>query len=447
MKWVEEPASRVPVVREVDVAVCGGGPAGIAAALGAARAGARTLLIERYGFLGGAPTASFISMFAPGFFDGGRFIIGGVFGEIRQRLLQADALIPSLHWEPYHGEALKDAALDMLAEAGVEIMLHSLVSGALCEEGHVQACFLETKAGRQAVEARVFIDATGDADLAYLAGALCQEGRDSDGLTQPPSLMYMLVGVDAAEAAAKRPGGSRTALDGTPYYVATGLEAEIRVAMATGELTIPRDHVSAVFPVPWLPGVFLVNYSRVLDTKCADPIGLTQAEISGRQQVREGLRFLQRAVPGFGKARLAVTAPQIGIRETRRIVGEYALTGDDISSCRQFSDCIAQGCYGLDIHLPDSVGSVITAVPRGKHYDLPFRALIPRGLDNVLVAGRCISATHEALSATRVQPICIALGHAAGVGAALAAKTNGRPSQTAITDIQYELRCQGAILE
>jgi hypothetical protein len=449
---VHEPARSTRVVATADVVVCGGGPAGIAAALAAARQGARTVLLEQNAFLGGMATAGLVCLLAYGYHDKERFIVGGIFRELREELLARGALIttPRYGWEPFNPEVYKKLVMTWLAEAGVEVRANTWVADALVQQGQVKAVLTESKAGRQAIRGKVFVEATGDGDLAARAGAPYTLGRPGDGATQPMTLMYCHGNVDIQAVGAflsqkGRRGFWQTA-QGVPYLNATGYKDEVTAARAAGEVSIPREDVSSTFSLPWLPGVVGVNYGRLPGYHPLEPLDLTRAYAAGMQQAQEGLAFFRRHVPGFAQAVLLHTAPQVGIRETRRITGQYALTGEDVISQRQFDDVIAQACYQIDIHLPDQVGTTLVKLPRGTHYDIPFRCLVPTTLRNVVLAGRCISCSHEALASLRVQAIAMALGQAAGTAAALAAVGTGDVAALAVGEVQKRLLDGGAIL-
>ncbi|UFT98685.1 FAD-dependent oxidoreductase [Radiobacillus kanasensis] len=454
MSQITESAKQLEIRAEVDVVVCGGGPAGIGAALSAARNGAKTILIEHHSFLGGMGTAGMVTSFAYGYHDKKRFIIGGIFKEIRQKLYERDGLIMTERkgWEPFNPELYKMLAFELLTEAGVEILCHTTITDAITENGDIQAIIVESKAGREAIKANRFVDATGDGDLAARAGASYKVGREKDGGTQPSSLMYMLGNVHVREVgeALNKKGkrGYWKTADGRNYLNATGFHEEIVQAKKEGYLTkVNRDHVASIFTIPWLNDVVGVNFVRIQGKSALDPKELTEAEIIGREQVVDGIAFLKKFVPGFENAQIVSTAPQLGIRETRRIMGDYVINQDDIVQERQFDDVIAQSCYMIDIHSPDSDKTQIYKLPPGTHYDIPYRSLLPVGLNNLLLAGRCISATHEALGSFRVQAICLALGEAAGTAAALSVKENVEPRELPISTLQSVLRNNGAILD
>ncbi|MFP7285708.1 FAD-dependent oxidoreductase [Shouchella clausii] len=453
MRQVTEIEKQVRVRAEADVVVCGGGPAGIGAALSAARNGAKTILLESHGFLGGMGTAGMVTSFAYGYHDKERFITGGIFQEIRQKLYDRGGLIMTDRkgWEPFNAEQYKILAFELLAEAGVELLCHTTVVDTITKEGTIEAIIIESKAGREALLATHVIDATGDGDVAERAGAICKIGRDKDGGTQPSSLMYVLGNVDTAALGEKldqegRRGYWKTE-DGYRYVNATGFADEIEQAKRDGFLTkVNRDHVAAIFTVPWIDNVVGINFGRIQGKNALNPQDLTDAEVIGREQVLDGIAFLKEYVPGFKRAELLQTAPQVGIRETRRIIGDYVITQEDIVELKQFDDCIAQSCYMIDIHSPDSSTTEIYKLPKGTHYDIPYRSLLPQGLNNLLVAGRCISATHEALGSFRVQAICLAIGEAAGAAAAIATKEKCLPREIDVTHLQDTLVDQGAIL-
>jgi len=452
---IHEPARELEILRDADLVVCGGGPAGIAAALGAARNGAKTLLLEQYGFLGGTATMGGVSSFAYGFHDKRRFLIGGVFAEIRDELHRRKALIKTARygWEPFHPEVYKSLLLELLAGAGVDILLHTWISDAVMARDALEAVIVESKAGRQAVTGRFFVDATGDADVAFRAGLPCTVGRsESDHAVQAMTLMYYLCGVDIHKTgeflAREGRRGYWKDENGEPYLNATGFQAEIVKARAAGDLTIQRDHVASLFTVPWLEGVVGVNFGRIMGITPLDPASQTAAATEGRRQIENGIAFLRKYVPGFEKATLLSAAPQVGVRETRRITGDYELTDKDLLACTQFEDVVAQACYMIDVHQPDSDKTILTKLEPGTHYDIPYRCLLPQGVRNLYAAGRCISASHLALSSTRVQAICMALGQAAGTAAALVLR-DGKADIRGISvhRIQEQLRADGAILE
>jgi len=407
-----------------DVLIVGGGTAGVATAVAAGRNGADTLLIERYGFLGGTMTAGLINPFMT-FHTGKEQIIQGVFQEIIDRLKGMNGYDEGT--KAFDVEVMKIVADQMVREAGVKLMLHTCVIDAVVHENTIRGVEIHNKSGRQAVLGKVIVDATGDGDVAAMAGAPYEKGRKEDGLTQPMTLNFRMGGVDIE----KMP----------PRQEINRLFEE---AKAKGEVTIPRENVL------WFPttrkGEIHFNTTRVVKVDGTKAEDLTYAEVEARRQMVELVNFLKRRVSGFENAHLLMSGSQIGVRETRRIIGEYVMTEEDILEARKFTDAIARGSYPIDIHSPTGEGTVIKRPPPGASYDIPYRCLVPKNIDNLLVAGRCVSSTHEAQAAIRVIPIVVAMGQAAGTAAALAARLNVPPRRLDVSLLQKTLREQGANL-
>ncbi|HZZ65753.1 MAG TPA: FAD-dependent oxidoreductase [Candidatus Baltobacteraceae bacterium] len=431
------------MVREYDVLVVGGGNAGCAAALAAARHGARTLLVERYGFLGGTATAAMVGPWMT-FHSGTKRIVGGIAQEIVERL-QRNGGSPGHLYDsseyvstitPFDPELHKALLFEMMEESGVHLLLHALFLRAVTEAAHngaqrsVRGGVFATVAGEREYRAAVTIDATADAYVADSAGVAGQQG-DERGRVQPASLMFRLSHVDLSKTAAyvrMHPDQMRTSLKThertAPALTAVaGLYDLWKAALDEGAVDIPRELVS-FFITPYADEV-TVNMTRVTNIDPLDPDDLTRAEVQARRQVTELLRFFRERVPGFEDARIAATGTQIGIRESRRIVGEYTLTREDVLDARSFEDAIARSAYPIDIHNPSGSGTVTHRLLPGESYEIPYRCLVPKGVDRLLVAGRCISTTHEALASTRLTPTVMTLGQAAGTAAALAAQRDG----------------------
>ncbi|MFN2528059.1 MAG: FAD-dependent oxidoreductase [Candidatus Baltobacteraceae bacterium] len=419
---------------EYDVLVVGGGNAGCAAALAAARHGAKTLLAERYGFLGGTATASMVGPWMT-FHSGEDRIVGGIAQEIVERLMAKGASPGHLHdasdyvptITPFDPEVHKALLFEMMQEAGVHLLLHAYVTDAISAAAAVEGAAFATVGGMRTYRAAVTIDATADAYVAASAGVQTQQG-DERGRVQPATLMFRLSHVDLAKTAAylrAHPDQMRTSLkthERTPQALTAvaGLYDLWHAAEQSGEVTIPRELVS-FFITPYDDEV-TVNMTRVTNIDPLDPDDLTRAEVEARLQVMQLFEFFRRRVPGFEKARLAATAAQIGIRESRRIVGEYTLTREDVLEGRTFEDAVARSAYPIDIHNPSGSGTTTHRLPAGGSYEIPYRCLVPKTVERLLVAGRCISTTHEALASTRLTPTVMTLGQAAGTAAALANK-------------------------
>ncbi|HEY5349704.1 MAG TPA: FAD-dependent oxidoreductase [Candidatus Lustribacter sp.] len=414
-----------------DVLVVGGGNAGCAAALASARTGARTMLVERYGFLGGTATAAMVGPWMT-FHSGTDRIVGGIAQEIVERLIalggspghvsDSSGYVPTI--TPFDPEIHKALLFDLMRESGVGLLLHALVVDAVRDpNGAVRGATFATVGGSRTLRAQRTIDATADAFVAAAAGAELQQG-DERGRVQPASLMFRLSHVDMDAVAAyvrAHPDQMRTALEvhersaGALTAVA-GLYELWQTAQAAG-IGVPRELVS-FFASPY-PDEVTVNMTRVVDIDPLDPDDLTRAEIEARGQAMRLVAFFRERVPGFARARIAATATQIGVRESRRIVGDYTLTRADILEQRTFDDAVARSAYPIDIHNPSGSGTTTHRLPAGESYEIPYRCLVPRALDDLLVAGRCISTTHEALASTRLTPTVMTLGQAAGTAAAL----------------------------
>jgi hypothetical protein len=450
------PPRQATLAADTDVLVVGGGPAGLGAAIGAADTGARTVLAERYGFLGGNATAALVmplmsfhtqrghprapdhTILMPTDHGPGDPVVGGVLKRLLERLIDArGAIAPSQetgYTVPFDPELFKTVALQLLDEAGVDYLLHAFAAEVVDLKPH--GVVFQTKSGPVVITAKVIVDCTGDGDVAAAAGAQYEVGRDVDGLVQPMTLMFRMVDVEReafAEYVKQHPGQWRGV---------HGLWELIERASAAGELNLPREDL-LFFGTPHEHEVS-VNSTRITGVLGTSVWDLTYAEWASRRQMQQIAAFLRRYVPGFAKAYVAQSGVGIGVRETRRIVGEYQLTADDVLSARKFPDVVARGSYPIDIHNPHGKGTLLKRLPPGEAYDIPLRCLLPQGQDHLLVAGRCLSGTHEAHSSYRVMPISMATGQAAGVCAALAARAGRSPRDIAASTVQQELQRQGA---
>jgi len=441
-KSIEEPARQLPLYGEYEVAILGGGPAGIAAAVAAARAGRRTLLIERYGFLGGMGTAAGVTNFC-GLHANvhGRMhrVVQGIASDLLARIdrlggLNAPHLIfGKILAQAYDTAAYKIAADDLLLSHKVDILFHGLGAGVVMHGAHrIAALVVETKAGRQAITADIFIDCSGDGDLAAWAGARFEVG-DGNGSMLYPSMMFRLNGIDPEKA-------------GEAWRT---IPALMEAAEAAGTHHFPRK---AAIVRPQRSAIeWRVNFTQLARPDGTainglEPDDLTRGEIEGRRQAVNAFNFL-RTVPGFENSYIVDLPPQLGIRETRRVVGGYRLTGDDVLGCASFDDSIGVNGWPMEQHVAGDVIFKFPPIPQSRGFnELPYRMLTPEGIDNLLVAGRCASMTHEGQSAARVSGACFAMGEAAGSAAALALGGNTLPRDVAIDRLQAQLKQHGAFI-
>lgn len=457
------PERTAQTLPETDVLVVGGGPAGLGAALGAADAGAKVMLAERYGFLGGNATAGLVLTSAsyytsphllrepptsevtlfPIDHGPGKPVIGGVLAKIVDRLVKAGgAFAPSKKtgfMVPFDPEVLKLETLEMLDSAGVELLLQSFASGVLMEGNFVRGVIFETKSGPLVAKAKVVVDCTGDGDIGAFSGAPFQVGRSQDHLVQPMTLMFLMENFMLGKFKAF------VAANPDEWHGVAGLNSLVHEAGLKGELNVPRDDV--LFFGGVREGTVLVNSTRILNTLGTDVWDLTRAELEGRRQVAQLTRFFRKYVPGFETAYVQQSGITACVRESRRIIGEYKLNAKDVLDAHKFVDDIALGTYPIDLHNPIGKGTILKKVKPGDAYGIPLRCLVPLKVENLLIGGRCISGTHMANASYRTMPICVATGHAAGVCAAVASRSNQTSRQVKATDVQRELLRQGAILQ
>jgi ribulose 1,5-bisphosphate synthetase/thiazole synthase len=441
-KTIEEPARQVPLYGEYEVAVLGGGPAGIAASMAAARAGRRTLLIERYGFLGGMGTAAGVTNFCglhANVHGEMHRVVQGIASELLARIDRLDGLnaphliLGKILAQAYDTAAYKIAADDLLLSHKVDILFHALGAGVVMhDERRINALMVETKAGRQAIRADIFIDCSGDGDLAAWAGARYEVG-DVDGSMLYPSMMFRLNGIDPEKA-------------GDAWRT---IPALMEKAEAAGTHHFPRK-AAIVRPqrsqIEWRVNFTQLSREDGTAINGLEPDDLTRGEIDGRRQALNAFNFL-RTVPGFEKSYIVDLPPQLGIRETRRVVGGYMLSGDDVLGCAAFEDSIGVNGWPMEQHVAGDVIFKFPPIPESRGFnELPYRMLTPEGIDNLLVAGRCASMTHDGQSAARVSGACFAMGEAAGTAAALALDGNAMPCEIAVGKLQHQLKQQGAFI-
>lgn len=431
--FYEEPARKLPVIAEADVLVVGGGPGGIGAAVAAARNGAKTILVERFGSFGGTWTAGILSAIMPFPY------VRGLFSEVVQLWVQAGGWNDN-GWGAnsygasgtYDSETAKVTLDRLVIEAGVTPFFFAQVAGVIREGSRVRGVIIESKEGRQVILAKMIIDSSGDGDVSVLAGVPADQGREEDGAVQPMTMIFKMTGVDDERALASKKADP----DFTKAWQA---------AKARGEVTVPREDVLASRNPR--PGEWNFNTTRIINKDGTKLRDVTDAMIEGRRQVAEVAAFLRRNIPGFENAVVTETAPHIGVRETRRIRGDYTVTTQDIVDVVPFEDCIARGNWFIDIHSPTGEGTVRIHPPAGKWYEIPYRTIRAQGVDNLLVASRCIDSSHEAHAAIRITPQVMAIGEGAGTAAALCVKQGLNSTRELDAKLLREtLRKQGAFV-
>jgi hypothetical protein len=438
-----------------DVVVTGAGSSGIVAAIRAAREGARTLLLEGTGFLGGLIT-------------GGRLtkptglINSAVFHEMLERCVGyrgADGRVRESYWGKYTGtfdaEVMQRVIIEMVEESGVEVLLRATVVEAVMKDGTLHGLIIRTKSGESLVLAKSFVDASGDGDVAALAGAEFMLGREGDGLTQPITSYFRVLNVDVPaliadcnanradmwEVVYPKEAGERNE-DYVMAVLLTGFQQRIKDKVAEGfDWIIPKDHIT--MKTGLIPGEISVNVTR-FQGNGLDDRDLSRAEIEIRKQAYCAFDFLQRFVKGFENAIFLEVAPKLGIRETRRVTGQYVLTEADVRGNRRFEDGIGLCNSPVDVHEPGGSRAIMDNVGIG--YGIPYRCMIPLGVDNLIVAGRCISVDEIAFGSTRNVPACTMTGEAAAIAAALAAKRGVAVSAVPVAEVQARLKELGAWL-
>nr|WP_275585651.1 FAD-dependent oxidoreductase [Geodermatophilus sabuli] len=439
---MDEPGRRTAVLGEYEVVVVGGGPAGVMAAAAAARAGRSTILVERNGYTGGAGSAGGLSTFCglhANVHGEHRQVIHGLADELLTRMDALDGLnAPHLSFanrilaQAYDISAYKIALDDMLVEAGVQLLFHALAVGVVMADEHrVDALLVESKSGRGAIRGQVFVDGSGDGDLAAWAGAPFEKTDPRHGMLYP-SLMFRVNGVDADAA--------RATYDQLP--------ALMEDAEGSGRFSFPRKRPIVRpqrNPLEWRANITQLSNADGSAIDGTDVWQLTRGELQGRRQVRDVFPFFQREVPGFEASYVVDIAPDIGIRETRRIIGPYQLSEADILDCVDFPDTIGVNGWPVEAHVEGDVEIRWQRDPRG-YNQLPFRMIVPQVLTNTYVVGRCASMTHEGQSSARVSGPCFAMGQAAGTAADLALGAGVAVGDIDVGKLQARLEEDGAFL-
>ncbi|MFW5437310.1 FAD-dependent oxidoreductase [Paenibacillus apiarius] len=444
-----------------DVVVMGGGISGAMAAVAASSLGAKTLIVESHGFLGGTLTANGVGPMMT-FHAGEKLAIQGFTDQLIERLKKQgkspghifDTVGFTYSVTPFDAEAMKHELELMVTESGGEILYHTMLAGVKTESGRIVSITVCNKSGLSDIGASVFIDGTGDGDLSVGAGAEFTKGRESDGAMQPMTLKMKMYNVDIPKVKQyihAHPEdfplyqGDTSIIEKAPRLSVGGFDSLFKLAKERGEISIQRENV--LFFETNNPGEVIMNTTRILGHDPTDAFSLSKAEMEGRKQCRELELFVRKYIPGFEHAVVESTGPSIGVRGSRQIKGVYTLTAEDLLEQRMFEDTIAHSGYPIDIHSPDGEGTKHQKLEWGGMYSIPYSCMITDSVQNLIVIGRCISATFEAQAAMRTTPTTGAIGHAGGVAAAVAAKNGIRVQDVDIKEVQSVLKAQGAYLE
>lgn len=452
----------IPSVADVDLLIVGGGTAGAVAAIAGGREGSRTLVIEQLGFLGGTQTGALVTPMMPNQIDG-EPLNGGIDLEINRRMNKAHE---SGVWKDgnrgwFNPEMLKFTLEQMVIEAGARILYYTMFEDVVVEDGSVVGVIVLNKAGRGFIKARRTIDASGDADVAARAGVLVERGDPDTGRNQPFSVRFHLGNVDLMRFAQHlRSLGRHDVMEGaegsdvmlihTAMVWGKGwtLEPLFRKAVEEGVLLERDGDYFQVFSMAGRPGELAFNCPRIReDVDGTNPDHLTNAQVKGREIIQRYVVFCRRYLPGCERSYLVMSAPMVGVRESRRIRGEYYLTTEEVLSGAKFPDGILRNNYPLDVHRdPSDPRNGVTKLPPGEFHEVPYRCLVPLGVDGLLVAGRCLSASFEAQSSVRVQSNCRAMGEAAAVASAMSIKAGVAPRKVDGILLRAELKRRGARL-
>lgn len=409
-------------MRKYDLIVVGGGISGVAAAVSAARQGMSVLIIEKSGNFGGAMSNSLVFPFMTftSKDDEKRLLSDGIFTEMRERFYK----FKESSWEFF-----KFVFDDMITESGVDVLFHSTVFSAKTSDRKVEEISVATKMGVLEFEADFFIDTTGDGELIFMTGCDYQLGRESDNLCQPMTTCFRLGNVDVEMFRADRPR----------------LFEVYNEYQKAGKIKNPRENILAFVGLG--KDILHLNTTRIIKHNPVDAFEITNAEIEARRQVLEMFEFLKENSKACENAEIISIANHIGVRESRKLKGVHVLTANELKDSVDFEDSIAIGNYEIDIHNPTGTGTTIYSFDDGRYYRIPYRSLLPKEYDNMLVAGRCISAEHEAHSAVRIMPICACLGEAAGVAVAVAKKTGTNTHTVDIKAVREKLKELGAAID
>lgn len=435
-----------------DVLVCGGGTAGVVAGIAAAREGVRTLIIEQFGALGGTQTQGWVTPMMPNFIEQ-RHLHGGLDAELRRRHALRHPGPPG-EWDAqsYYNPLTMALIYDEIAEEfGASVLFHSHVVAVEWTslphaptphvEGGSWRVLVANKDGLSWLEARIVIDCTGDADVARLAGAETLSG-DDEARHQPMTLRFTMANIDEESAAERFRTGSFLYF-GTGEATESTIAEEVAQAVRDGVLEAGDLGYFQFFSMLGRPRELAFNCPRITGLDGASAADLSAAQRIGRQKIERIANFCRRYLPGFAGSYVATIAPMVGVRETRRIVGLHVLTEEECLGATKFPDPVARCCYPVDVHNPSGPGITIKKIPAGDYYEIPYRCLVPAETDGMLVAGRCLSATFNAQSSARIQPVCRAMGEAAGIAAALCVRNGQKPREVRYSDLRAKMDERG----
>lgn len=408
-----------------DLCVIGGGLAGTMAAIAAAREGKRVLLVEKYGCLGGMATAGLVYPFMRDCESGSqKRANAGLYERMLREIYELGGSTAAD--DRFYREEYMKLVLDRMTRgAGVKVLFHATLCDVEFEDQTVKAVSVTTVSGTVRLVAKIFLDATGNADLIARAGLPFEQGREQDGLCQPMTLCFRLAHVDWSVLDKKQ------------------MNAEWARLKAEGKIKNPREDILIVRSP--IDGMAHINATRAIGVDPTDVEAVSEAEMLLREQMFEIFHFFRNYVRGGEHCEIVGSALESGIRESRRIVGLARITVEDLLSTKKCEDSIARGVYKIDIHNPAGTGTYLQSIPKNDYYTIPYRALVPVGTKNLLVAGRSVSSTHEALSAIRIMPITSCMGEAAGIAAALALDASCTMAEVDIAALQAKLRAYGAL--